>query len=49
MGIYSIKTLGKNNNEVHYPVQYNIEKIQKTEFQLTGNMEKEIERTLFLI
>ena len=44
----SIKILGKDNGETHYPVQYNIDKLKKTGFQLTGNMEREIEQTLSL-
>ena len=44
----SIQILGKDNGEVYRPVQYNIDKLKKTGFKLTENMEKEIERTLSL-
>jgi len=44
----SIQFLGKDNGEVYNPVQFNIEKLKKTGFRLTGNMEKEIEKTLSL-
>ena len=43
-----IQILGKDNGEANYPVQYNIDKLRKTGFQLTGNMEMEIEQTLSL-
>ena len=44
----SIKILGKDTGEVHNPVLFNIDKLKKTGFQLTGNMEREIEQTLSL-
>ena len=44
----SIQILGKDNGEVYYPVQYNTDKLKKTGFRLTGNMEREIEQTLAL-
>tara|TARA_Y100001934_G_C12382563_1_gene793330 strand:- start:4287 stop:5252 length:966 start_codon:yes stop_codon:yes gene_type:complete len=44
----SIQILGKDNGEANYPVQYNIDKLKKTGFHLTGNMEREIENTLSL-
>ena len=44
----SIQILGKDNGEANYPVQYNIDKLKKTGFHLTGNMEREIEQTLSL-
>ena len=44
----SIQILGKDNCETHYQVQYNIDKLKKTGFKLTGNMEQEIDQTLSL-
>ena len=38
----------KNNMQVHDTVQFNIEKLKRTGFNLTGNMEKEIDKTLSL-
>jgi UDP-glucose 4-epimerase len=43
-----IEILGKDNDEVHSPVHFNIDKLKNTGFQLSGNMEKEIEQTLSL-
>ena len=40
--------MAKDNGEVHRPVQYNIDKLKKTGFQLTGDMQREIEQTLSL-
>ena len=44
----SIQIMAKDNGEVHRPVQYNIDKLKKTGFQLTGDMQREIEQTLSL-
>jgi len=44
----SIQILGKDNGEVYRPVQYKIDKLKKTGFKLTENMEREIEQTLSL-
>jgi UDP-glucose 4-epimerase len=44
----SVKILGKDNEERYSPVHFNIDKLKKTGFRLTGNMEKEIEQTLSL-
>ena len=41
-----IQILGKDNEETHNPVLFNIDKLKKTGFQLTGSMEREIEQTL---
>jgi UDP-glucose 4-epimerase len=41
-----IQILGKDNVERYSPVYFNIDKLKKTGFRLTGNMEKEIEQTL---
>ena len=41
-----IEILGKDNDEVHIPVHFNIDKLKNTGFHLTGSMEKEIEQTL---
>jgi UDP-glucose 4-epimerase len=43
-----IEIAGKDNGEVQNPIQFNIDKLKKTGFCLTGNMEKEIEQTLSL-
>ena len=43
-----IQILGKDNGECYIPVNFNIDKLKKTGFCLTGNMEKEIEQTLSL-
>jgi len=43
-----IQILGKDNGERYSPVYFNIDKLKKTGFRLTGNMEKEIEQTLAL-
>jgi UDP-glucose 4-epimerase len=43
-----IQIMGKDNGECHSPVHFNIDKLKKTGFRLTGNMEKEIEQTLSL-
>jgi UDP-glucose 4-epimerase len=43
-----IQIAGKDNGQVHDPVQFNIEKLKKTGFHLIGNMEQEIEQTLSL-
>ena len=43
-----IQIAGKDNGERHSPVHFNIDKLKKTGFRLTGNMEKEIEQTLSL-
>jgi len=43
-----IQITGKDNGEVHDPVRFSIDKLKKTGFHLTGNMEKEIEKTLSL-
>jgi UDP-glucose 4-epimerase len=43
-----IQIAGKENGECHSPVHFNIDKLKKTGFHLTGNMEKEIEQTLSL-
>jgi hypothetical protein len=39
---------GKDNGSIHNPVYFNIDKLKKTGFCLTGDMEKEIEQTLSL-
>jgi len=44
----SIKITGKDNGENHDPVHFNIDKLKKTGFQLTGSMEAEIDQTLSL-
>jgi UDP-glucose 4-epimerase len=44
----SIQIEGKDNGERYSPVHFNIDKLKKTGFCLTGNMEKEIEQTLSL-
>jgi UDP-glucose 4-epimerase len=41
-----IQISGKENGEYRSPVHFNIDKLKKTGFHLTGNMEKEIEQTL---
>ena len=41
-----VEILGEDKGDIHGPVQFNIDKLKKTGFQLTGNIEKEIERTL---
>ena len=43
-----IEILGQDNGETHSPVHFNIDKLKKTGFHLTGNMEREIEQTLSL-
>ena len=43
-----IEITGKDNAEIHNPVNFNIDKLKKTGFHLTGDMEKEIEQTLTL-
>jgi UDP-glucose 4-epimerase len=43
-----IQVAGKDNEEHYIPVHFNIDKLKKTGFCLTGNMEKEIEKTLSL-
>ena len=43
-----IEILEKNNTEIYRPVDFNIDKLKKTGFRLTGNMAKEIDRTLSL-
>jgi UDP-glucose 4-epimerase len=43
-----IKIAGTENGERYNPVHFNIDKLKKTGFHLTGNMEKEIEQTLSL-
>jgi UDP-glucose 4-epimerase len=43
-----IQIFGKDNGERYSPVYFNIDKLKKTGFRLTGNMEKEIEQTLSL-
>lgn len=43
-----IEILGKDNGEIHSPVHFNIDKLKNMGFQLSGNMEKEIEQTLSL-
>jgi UDP-glucose 4-epimerase len=43
-----IQIAGKDNGEYYSPVHFNIDKLKKTGFCLTGNMEKEIEQTLSL-
>jgi UDP-glucose 4-epimerase len=43
-----IQIAGKDNGECYSPVHFNIDKLKKTGFRLTGNMEKEIEQTLSL-
>jgi UDP-glucose 4-epimerase len=44
----SIQITGKDNEDRYDPVHFNIDKLKKTGFHLTGNMEKEIEQTLSL-
>ena len=44
----SIQIAGKGNGEFYNTVHFNIDKLKKTGFRLTGNMEKEIEQTLSL-
>jgi UDP-glucose 4-epimerase len=44
----SIQIAAKDNGERYSPVNFNIDKLKKTGFRLTGNMEKEIEQTLSL-
>jgi UDP-glucose 4-epimerase len=43
-----IQVAAKDNEERYSPVHFNIDKLKKTGFRLTGNMEKEIEQTLSL-
>jgi UDP-glucose 4-epimerase len=43
-----IQITGKDNGECHDPVHFNIDKLKKTGFCLTGSIEKEIEQTLSL-
>ena len=43
-----IEILKKDDGRTHYPVRFNIDKLKKTGFCLSGNMEKEIEQTLSL-
>jgi UDP-glucose 4-epimerase len=43
-----IQIAGKDNEDRYDPVHFNIDKLKKTGFCLTGNMEKEIEQTLSL-
>ena len=43
-----IQIAGKDNGEHYSPVHFNIDKLKKTGFHLTGNMENEIEQTLSL-
>jgi UDP-glucose 4-epimerase len=43
-----IEIAGKDNGEVQKPIHFNIDKLKKAGFCLTGNMEKEIEQTLSL-
>ena len=43
-----IEISGKDNEEHYSPVHFSIDKLKKTGFCLTGNMEKEIEQTLSL-
>ena len=43
-----IQIEGKDSGQVYDPIQFNIDKLKKTGFCLTGNMEKEIEQTLSL-
>ena len=44
----SIQILGKDDGEIHCPVNYNIDKLKNTGFQLAGYIEGEIEKTLSL-
>tara|TARA_B100000686_G_scaffold162319_1_gene169861 strand:- start:4128 stop:5090 length:963 start_codon:yes stop_codon:yes gene_type:complete len=45
----AIEVLGGNNTKVYNsPVDFNIDKLKKTGFRLTGNMVKEIDKTLSL-
>lgn len=39
---------GENDGKVHDPIHFNIDKLKNTGFCLAGNIEKEIEQTLFL-
>ena len=41
-----IEITGEGKDEIHNPVHFNIDKLKKTGFHLTGNMEKEIHQTL---
>jgi UDP-glucose 4-epimerase len=43
-----IQIVRKDKGERYGPVHFNIDKLKKTGFCLTGNMEKEIEQTLSL-
>jgi UDP-glucose 4-epimerase len=43
-----IQIVGKDNGERYNCVNFNIDKLKKTGFRLTGNMEKEIAQTLSL-
>jgi UDP-glucose 4-epimerase len=43
-----IQIVEKDKGERYGPVHFNIDKLKKTGFSLTGNMEKEIEQTLAL-
>ena len=43
-----VETTGEDDREDHHPVLFNIDKLKKTGFCLTGNMEKEIDQTLSL-
>jgi UDP-glucose 4-epimerase len=43
-----IQITGEDNGEHNDPVNFNIDKLKKTGFRLTGDMEKEIEQTLSL-
>ena len=38
----------KDDEKKYNPVRFNINKLKKTGFSLSGNMEKEIEKTLSL-
>ena len=43
-----IQITGKDSGEPYNPVHFNVDKLKKTGFRLTGDMEKEIEQTLSL-
>jgi UDP-glucose 4-epimerase len=43
-----IQIAGKDNGKRYSPIHFNIDKLKKTGFRLTGNIEKEIEQTLSL-
>ena len=43
-----IEIQGKDNGTIHNPIRYKIDKLKRTGFRLTGNMDREIRQTLSL-